>query len=421
MLIINPIIMISTLVIFIGSYFLISKRIQKTIHINSKIIAENNIKQMQIIRESLGSIIEIILSQSHSFHINKFRKVDIDIRNRERLSRFLVFFPKSILESATFIMLAGISFIFTLISINPIYLINLIGIFALSAQKLLPLLQQAYANLTSIKSQSYAIKGFLDLLRSNKENLDKKTKKDLPILNKNISLKNIYFKYQDDLKFVLSDLNLIIKKGDKVGIIGETGSGKTTFISILLGLIKPDNGALFIDDLELHDPKNIEYLNSWRQSISYVPQKLFLKNTSVSENILFGDIANNLTLEKVDKVAKTAYAHEFINLLPEKFNTFVGDNGSFLSQGQKQRIGIARALYRDPKVVILDEATSSLDEITEKKIISSIHNKYEELTLIMIAHKLKTLAKCDYIIEIKDGRIKRKIYPNQYNEILFKK
>ena len=421
MLIINPLISFMSLVIFILIYLLISNRIQKTIHLNSREIAENDVKQIKIIRESLGSIVEIILSQNQNFHVKEFRKVDLDIRNRKRVNRFLTFFPRNTLESITFIFLSGISLTYTLNSKDPIYLIKLIGIFALSVQKILPLFQQAYANLTSISSQSYSVKSFLDLLRETKENSVNKPQKNLAIFRKNISFKKIHFKYSINSKFVLNDINLVIKKGDKVGIIGSTGSGKTTFINILLGLLKPHSGLLLIDQCNIYDPKNINSLNLWRQLISYVPQKIFLTNKTIAENIAFTEEDNNVNFQKIEKVSKTSQIYEFINSLPKKFNTFIGEDGAFLSQGQKQRIALARALYKEPNILILDEATSSLDEITEKKLISSIHDDYKDLTLIMIAHRLKTLSSCDYIIEIKRGSINRKIYPNQYDQVLFRK
>ena len=420
MLIINPIISSLTLVIFIGIYFIITKRIQKTIHANSREIAENDSKQIQIIRESIGSIVEVILAQNQNFHVKKFRKIDLDIRNRKCINRFLTFFPRNTLESITFILLSGISLTFTLNSKDPIYLIKLIGIFALSVQKILPLFQQAYASLTSIKSQAFAVKSFLDLLRETKENPIKNTLKDLKVFNKNIRFKKISFKYDNNPKLILDDINLIINKGDKVGIIGSTGSGKTTFISILLGLMKPHSGFLMIDKCNIYESKNINSLNLWRQSISYVPQKLFLTNSTIAENIAFAEEDKNINFQKVDKVARTAQTYDFINSLPKKFNTCIGEDGAFLSQGQKQRIALARALYKEPKILILDEATSSLDEITEKKVISSIHDHYKDLTVIMIAHRLKTLSSCDYIIDIKSGTVNRKIYPSQYNEVLFK-
>ncbi len=420
MLIINPLISSLTLFIFLGIYLIISKRIQKTIHTNSREIAENDAKQIQIIRESIGSIVEVILSQNQNFHVKKFKKIDLDIRNRKCMNRFLTFFPRNTLESITFILLSGISLTFTLNSKDPIYLIKLIGIFALSVQKILPLFQQAYASLTSIRSQAFAVKSFLDLLRQTKENSFKKIPKGLKIFSKNISFKQIRFKYDNDSNLVLDDINLIINKGDKVGIIGSTGSGKTTFINILLGLLKPQSGLLLIDRCNIYESKNINSLNLWRQSIAYVPQKLFLTNSTIAENIAFAE-EDNINFQKIYKVARTAQSYEFINSLPKKFNTCIGEDGAFLSQGQKQRIALARALYKEPKILILDEATSSLDEITEKKVISSIHDHYKDLTLIMIAHRLKTLSSCDYIIDLESGRVNRKIYPDQYDEVLFRK
>ena len=263
-------------------------------------------------------------------------------------------------------MLAVISLIFSKLSENPFDLIKIIGIFALSAQKILPLFQQAYGGLSQIQSQFSAVESFLELIKKPKINILNKKENLKYHFKKNINFKNIYFRYQDNSQYVFKDLNLLIKKGQKVGVIGGTGSGKTTLINILLGLIKPDKGTLFIDNYDLYAPKNIENLNSWRQIISYVPQNFFLLIIQFQETLLFQTIQRIFNSKKMDRATEASCSIQFIKSLPNKYNTCVGEDGAFLSQGQKQRIAIARALYKEPKILILDEATSSLDEKTEK-------------------------------------------------------
>ena len=417
---ISPLISIITITLFLIIYFLIAKTVRVQLYKNSKITSTNEIKQIQIIQESLGSIIEIILSQTQKFHIDKFKKIDFKIRSKYCENRFLKAFPKNILESITFFLLATISLVFSILSKDPEELIKLVGIFALSAQKILPLFQIIYSGLASIQSQSQSIKNFLDLLKGSKTIPSKKI--EYSRFNfKNINLKDITFKYANNSRLILNNINIFIKRGDKVGVIGKTGCGKSTLINILIGLIKPDKGYLLIDNLDLNDSNYENQLNFWRRSISYVPQKLFLINNKISKNISFSRTINDSNLQKIYKVAETACADEFINSLPNKYDTFVGEDGSFLSQGQKQRIAIARALFKEPSVIIFDEATSSLDEFTEKKVISSIHNSYKNLTLIMIAHRIKTLLMCDYVIELENGSVKQIIYPDKYDELLLKR
>ncbi len=420
MILISPIISTSTVALFLIIYFFIAKTVRFKLYQNSKIASKNQIKQIQIIKESLGSIIEIILTQTQKFHIDKFLKIDFDIRDKDCENRFLKAFPKNILESITFFLLAIVTLIFSILAKNPEELVKIVGIFALSAQKILPLFQNVYSGLASIQSQSHAVKNFLDLLKGSETNPSKKIR-DSKFNFKNINLKDISFQYGNNSRLILNDINLFIKRGDKVGFIGKTGCGKSTLINILIGLIKPDKGYLLIDNLNLNDSNYQNELNLWRQSISYVPQKLFLINNNISKNIAFSRSINDSNLQKIYKAAEAACASEFINSLPNKFDTFVGEDGSFLSQGQKQRIAIARALFKEPSIIIFDEATSSLDEITEKKVISSIHNSYKDLTLIMIAHRLKTLLMCDYVIELENGKVKQIIYPNKYEELLLKR
>ena len=204
---------------------------------------------------------------------------------------------------------------------------------------------------------------------------------------------------------ILKGLNLVIKKGEKIGIVGPTGSGKSTLIDILLGLIEPNDGEILIDNINILDKNNSHNINDWRSIISYVPQDIYLGDCTIKENICFGEKRENINIKNVISAAKKADIHSFINTLPNKYETFVGERGLRLSGGQRQRIGLARALYQKSQVVILDEATSSLDNETEKSVMNSIYKLGKEITIIMIAHRLTTLRDCDRIIKIKDGQI----------------
>lgn len=424
MIIASPLVSIITISIFISIYSLLIGTIQKELYKKGRIVSKNNIRQIQIIKESLGSIIEIILSQSQKLKTKKFKKLEYEIRYINSEVKFLSVFPRYLLETISFCLLASISLFFTILNKDPYELITVIAIFALSAQKILPLFQQIYAGLSSLKSQSAATLSFLSLIDENqkwKSNNNQNIKNIKFNFRKEINFNNTFFKYQNNTKITLANLNISIKKGDKVGIIGQTGSGKTTFINMILGLLKPTKGTIFIDNKEIFDSKNIDNLISWRKGISYVPQKIFLLNGSIADNIIFSENSSNIELRKIIKAAEISCASEFINSLPKKYDTEIGEDGAFLSQGQKQRISIARALYKNPSVLILDEVTSSLDNKTEKKLISSIQKEYEDITILMVAHRLRTLSMCDYIIHFESGYIKRIIYPENYNELFLNK
>jgi len=220
---------------------------------------------------------------------------------------------------------------------------------------------------------------------------------------KNITLKNIFFQYPNSKKTVLNNVNLNISARSKIGIVGATGSGKTTIVDIILGLLELQKGRFEVDG-KLIEKNN---LRSWQNSIGYVPQNIFLADDTVLANIAFGVEKNIINQQSVENAAKVASLHEFVvNELSEKYQTYIGEKGIRLSGGQRQRIGIARALYQNPKLLILDEATSSLDSLTEQDVMDAVYNMGKDLTVIMIAHRLSTIKKCDSIVVIENGEIK---------------
>jgi ABC-type multidrug transport system fused ATPase/permease subunit len=229
-----------------------------------------------------------------------------------------------------------------------------------------------------------------------------KTQNSLALKN-SISLNNIYFSYPNSSKTTLQDINLNISANTTVGIVGSTGSGKTTTIDIILGLLKPQKGTLKVDDLVI-DQNNYR---DWQKLIGYVPQDIYLSDETLAANIAFGVDNKDMSQQSVEHVAKIANLDDFVNNeLPLKYQTVIGERGVRLSGGQRQRIGIARALYNNPKVLILDEATSSLDDITEKTIMEEVNKLSKNITIIMIAHRLSTVKKCDKIFILENGKLK---------------
>ena len=198
---------------------------------------------------------------------------------------------------------------------------------------------------------------------------------------------------------------MTIKKGEKVGIVGETGCGKSTFLDIVMGLLEPTKGKIYVDDICITGESENNLTKSWRNLIAHVPQDIYLSDTTVINNIAFGIENNQINFDKVRLSARKAKIANFIESKPQGFTSIVGERGISLSGGQIQRIGIARALYKDAEILIMDEATSALDNKTEEKIISEISSLSENLTILMVAHRLTTLNNCDRIITFKDGRI----------------
>ena len=199
---------------------------------------------------------------------------------------------------------------------------------------------------------------------------------------------------------MLRNLNLIINKSEKIGIVGETGCGKSTLLDIIMGLLQISSGEFLVDGVQV-DKSNI---NFWQSHVTHVPQSIYLSDCSIMENIAFSIPLSKIDVDRVIQAAKNSQLHDLIESWPDKYNTLVGERGVNLSGGQRQRIGIARALYKKASVIILDEATSSLDAKTEQEVIKSIDNLPENLTVIMVAHRISSLKNCDRIFEIsRDG------------------
>ena len=221
--------------------------------------------------------------------------------------------------------------------------------------------------------------------------------------NKNIILNNVNFNYPNSSRTTLKNINLTISKNSSVGFVGATGSGKTTTVDIILGLLKAQEGTLEVDE-QIITENNIR---SWQKNIGYVPQHIFLSDDTVSSNIAFGIKSENISKESVEKASKIASLHNFVmEELPSQYETKIGERGVRLSGGQRQRIGIARALYHNPQILILDEATSSLDNQTEKAVIDAVNKLKHVRTIIMIAHRLTTVRNCDNIFILEKGELK---------------
>ena len=215
-----------------------------------------------------------------------------------------------------------------------------------------------------------------------------------------IKFENVFFSHENSNTKILQNICLEIKQGQKIGFIGKSGAGKSTLIDLILGLIKPTKGKIFVDDSNLDDN-----LRDWQKLIGYVPQDIYLLDDTIKNNIAFGLNTNDINQEVILKSIELARLNDYVSFLEKKENTVIGDRGIKVSGGQKQRIGIARALYHDPKILILDEATSSLDTINERKIMEEIYNTAKNITLIIITHRHKSVLNCDKVYLLDNGKI----------------
>ena len=215
-----------------------------------------------------------------------------------------------------------------------------------------------------------------------------------------IKFENVFFSHENSNTKILQNISLEIRQGQKIGIIGKSGAGKSTLIDLILGLIKPTKGKILIDD------SNLDYnLRDWQKQIGYVPQDIYLLDDTIRNNIAFGLNTNDINQEVILNSIELSRLKDYVSSLEKKENTVVGNRGIKVSGGQKQRIGIARALYHNPKILILDEATSSLDTINEKKIMEEIYNTAENITLIIVTHRHKSVSRCDKVYLLDNGKI----------------
>jgi ATP-binding cassette, subfamily B, bacterial PglK len=386
-----------------GSYWLVFYSIRVYIKKIGEIRFENNQKRFLTISEAFGAIKEVKVSGLEQFYINFFSNSAQKYSKSITSANFLSAIPRSILEIIVFggIMLMILYLMKQTGSFNNS--LPMISLYVFAGYRLMPALQQIYVSVTTISYISPSLdKLYEDInkLKSIELNQDQGY---LPF-NKIITLKNVNYNYPNTSRTILKNINLSIFAKTTVGLIGTTGSGKTTMVDIILGLLEAQMGTLEIDGQIITKQNS----RAWQRSIGYVPQHIYLSDNTLADNIALGIDSENINLEAIEKASKIANLHDFVvNELPEKYQTIVGERGVRLSGGQRQRIGIARALYNNPNVLILDEATSALDNQTEQAVMDAINNLGKNITIILIAHRLSTVKKCDKIFLLEDGKLKK--------------
>ncbi len=400
----NPITFITLILLFLLIYYSFSKKDKKRVLSNSNFLENAQKKEAKFIKESLDSIRSIILTNFQFETSNKFNKIDIPMRLKESENVVLSIAPKLWVESIFLAVLILIAFIISTLNSNNYSTLAILGTFAIALQRLIPNLQKIYESINGIRSRSGSIIAVLKILELNKKSifLEKYPKTKLNF-NLKIECQNLSFKYEKSNNLILENINLTINKGSTIGIIGETGSGKSTLINIILGLIKPTKGEVLVDGVNIFQDSNT--IKKWRNSVAEVPQEVYLVDDTIKNNILLNKKNHKDIQQKFNEACEAASIINFVNSLHKKFETSVGDSGIYLSGGQKQRIGIARAILNNPGLLILDEATSALDNQTEQKVINNLKRFLPNTTKIMIAHNLSSLKNCDKIIEVKDNKL----------------
>ena len=400
---VDPVIALSAFGGFGLIYAFIIKLTQKQQLLNSHCMASESTQVIKSLQEGLGGIRDVLIDGSQAAYCQIYRNADQPLRRAQGSSLFIGGSPKFAIEALGMMLIAILAYKLARQPDGIAKAIPVLGALALGAQRLLPVLQQAYGSLSSIQGGQAGLQDTLDLLdQPLPDYVDQPPAK--PILFQNrITLKNLSFRYTPQTPLVLNNLDLIIKKGSTIGFIGITGSGKSTLLDIIMGLLSPTEGSLEIDA----EPITANNNRAWQAHLAHVPQAIFLADSTIEENIAFGLPKNKIDHERVKEAARKAQIADIIETWPQKYKTYVGERGIRLSGGQRQRIGIARALYKQADVIIFDEATSALDNETEQAVMQSIDTLGNELTILIIAHRLSTLKNCTQIVELANGGIKR--------------
>lgn len=401
---IDPIFTASSCLLFIFTYLFLILHNKKYLSINSYVISTNYKGMIQLINESLLNIRDIILDRSHSVFVTEYSRLEAQMRSAQNQSALIRQIPRYTVEILGAFVLCFIVVLasFTQDGLND--LIPILGIFAMGSTKLLPALQQIYSSVSGMQGIGVSLDKTLQSLGMPVDYRVVHHAKDTFKSNYDLVLQNISYSYDVGLiknKLLLDNVNIHIPMNKTVAIIGSSGSGKSTLADIMLGLLRPKMGKILIGNIELIDAD----LASWQDIVAYVPQSIFLAETTISRNIAFGVPECHIDIDKVRLAAKLACIDEYIDMLPNKYQTILGESGFHLSGGQKQRIGIARALYKGSKFLVFDEATSALDKDTESDIMATIRDLTGFVTIIFITHRIANIKHCSLVYEIIDGHV----------------
>lgn len=401
----NPIIATVGIVLFVSGYIIIYKLIRKRIARYGENISSASTDRFRLMNEGFGGIKDVLLYSRSDDFVEKFKQSGRALARAQGMNTASSQAPRYFMELIAFGALISLVLVLltrhdgTLSQVLPV-----LAIYALAGFKLLPALQQIYGSVTTIRGNTAAFDAIkTDLLASMAKENEKNTiltSINLSEIN-HIRFNNINFTYPSKNTPALQGINIKIPINATVGFVGESGSGKSTAIDILLGLIEPDIGQFMLGDMVIGSNNRHE----WQKHIGFVPQSIFLSEGSIAENIAFGLNHKDIDLDKVNQAIKLAHLEPLINSLPKGLETKVGERGVQLSGGQRQRIGIARALYNQPEVLVFDEATSALDGMTEKVIMDAIQEMSGQKTIVLIAHRLKTVQQCDMIYLMHKGKI----------------
>jgi len=387
---------------FAAAYALVAAASRHAVRRNSERIAKEHVKIIKTIQEGLGGISDVLLDATQPVYCDIYSRADRAFRTAQAQNTFASQSPRYVMEAFGMAFIAVLAYGLSKGAGGLGNALPTLGALALGAQRLLPALQQTYGAWTTLSGNRATLADTLALLE---QPLPPEASAPAPkplAFERQIELARVRFRYASDGPWVLDGLDLTVRKGTRVGFVGSTGSGKSTTMDLLMGLLQADEGALLVDGKAVTGHQRVR---AWQRVIAHVPQSIFLSDSTIAENIAFGVAPEAIDMKRVRRAAGQAQIADFIEKTPAGYATAVGERGVRLSGGQRQRIGIARALYKEATVLLFDEATSSLDNVTEQSVMEAMQALGPEYTLLIIAHRLSTVRRCDTIVELDRGRV----------------
>jgi ATP-binding cassette subfamily B protein len=401
LLAIDPMVASMAAVGFGASYALIAWMSRRRLHRNSQRITYEQTRVIKALQEGLGGIRDVLLDGTQPVYCDIYRDADYRLRRAQGNNYFIGGSPRPAIEALGMVLIAALAYALSRQVGGIATALPVLGALALGAQRLLPALQQIYNAWASIAGSHASLADTVGLL-------DQPLPAELlqpaptPLLFQDaIRFNAVRLRYTSDGPWVLDGLHLTIPKGTRVGLVGSTGSGKSTTLDLLMGLLVPTEGEILVDGQPIIGNR----VRAWQQTIAHVPQSIYLADATMAENIAFGVPLDTIDLDRVQQAARQAQIADFIEGSPGGYQAYVGERGIRLSGGQRQRIGIARALYKQASVLVFDEATSALDNATEQSVMDAIEGLSNDLTILLIAHRLTTVRRCDTIFELEHGRV----------------
>lgn len=400
-------------IVFVAVYWIIIRLFRPRLRRNSQIISAAQGKRVKCIQEGLGGIRDVILDANQPYYVKSFASVDQRLRDAMATNAFLSQAPRYIVEMIGIALIVGLAFTLSLQPGGLVEALPVLGALALGAARLLPLIQQIYQAWASFSGNFKVMEDLLSLLALPHDQHRSGKAAELPFKH-SLELQDIQFRYGPDLAPVIEGLSVTIPKGARVGIVGKTGSGKSTLMDIVMGLLQPASGQLKVDG-QIVDAARMP---AWQDHIAHVPQHIYLSDASIAENIALGENPDQIDMERVRQAARQAQIADFIENHRQGYDTRVGERGIQLSGGQRQRIGIARALYKsNANVLVFDEASSALDMSTEAAVMEAANQLDPNLTVFIIAHRVQTLEQCDLVLRLEDGKL---VASGTYSEVIEK-